>query len=58
MRIQDRTSNRVIVDVHPLIAQEALARSNGDKTRVVANDPFAVLIVNSFWAGIDIHSAL
>jgi hypothetical protein len=47
MRISDRTDNQVVAGVHPLIAEEALRLSGGDKTRVFWVSPFEILIANN-----------
>jgi hypothetical protein len=47
MKISDRTDNQVVASVHPLIAEEALRLSDGDKTRVFWISPFEILIANN-----------
>lgn len=47
MRIQDRASNRVVADVHPLVAAEAARISGGNKLRLQYVSPYAVIVWNT-----------
>lgn len=47
MKIQDITENRVISNVHPLIAEAALKLSDSNKYRIEYVDRFTVIIWNT-----------
>lgn len=46
MKIQDRTDNSVICNVHPLLADEVLQRCGGDKYRLQWISPFQAVVWN------------
>lgn len=48
MQISDRADNRVIADVHPMLAAEVLKLANGDKTRIVWITPYEAIVRNRF----------
>lgn len=48
MQISDRANNRVIADVHPMLAAEVLKLANGDKTRIVWITPYEAIVRNRF----------